>query len=187
MVITPHLIITSIIIIIIIKMEDQLEPPLVRLMHLPQANNNNSMVVVTSRLPVDTPGLLPAIVATPTSNGNNTTEENIGRTMAVVAVGGNQTTMTTGGMAIEGRGIEYPLVVVPIIINNIIIMAEMVVVGGVKGVVVEVTEVVNTTIKDMIVTTTSGVVGVTMTESDTGDEKLTKHQKTHLTHSVLYK
>ena len=169
----------SIIIIIIIK----LELPLVLLMHLPQAShshsNSNSMVqVATSSRSMDTTELLPPIEATPTSNGNST-KENIDRTMAAVALGGTQITMMVGGMAIEGKGgIGCPLEVAPIIIIIIItiiitlaMVEEMeVVVGGMRDVVVEVTEVTSTTVTNLIAITTTGTVGVTTTERDTGDD-----------------
>jgi hypothetical protein len=158
-------------IIITIKMEDRLELLLDLLMHLPQASlsrNNNSMVqVVISSLSMDT---LPAIGATPTSNGKRA-KENIDRTMAAVV--DTQITMMVGGMAIEGRGIGCPLVgVAPIIIiiNIITLMEIVVVMGGVRGVVVEVTEVTSTMVANMIAIMTTGVVGVTMIENDTGDD-----------------
>ena len=170
-----------IIIIILIKMEDRLELPLVLLTRLPQASrsHSNSMVqVATSSLSMDTMELLPPIEATPTSNGNST-KENIDRTMATVALGGTRITMMVGGMAIEGKGgIGCPLEVAPIIIIIIItiiitlaMVEEMVVVvGGMRDVVVEVTEVTSTTVTNLIAITTTGTVGVTMTERDTGDD-----------------
>lgn len=224
MVITPHhlvlvrtswqwrdIIITTIIVVIIIRMKDHLELPPVLLMHPLQASSNSnsmhsSMAVVTSHLLLltDTPGTLPAIMATPTSNGNSTKAaavENIDRTMVVVVVvvGTQIITMVQVAMAIEGRGIIgcpllgltvvpllLPKEVAPIIIIIIIstttptttlAVVETVLEGGVRGMVEEVTEVISTMVENTIVTMTSGavvVVGVTMIESDTGDEKLAK-------------
>ena len=181
--ITPRMVRTSQLwrhsIIIIIKMEDQLELPLILLMLLPQANSNSSSsssnMVVISSLPIDTSGLLP-IMTTPISNGNST-KEAIVRTMAVGM--GDTLIIMMGGMAIElEKRIGCPLMaphhqeVAPIVIIIIIII--ILVAAGVRGVVVEVTEVISTMVENMIIIMTTGVIEETMTGSDTGDERTKK-------------